>query len=94
MSDEDRGISCPKCGCRDLRASYRKPFNGGYRRVRICRHCGHRVLTFEGITGNANRRPEQPNEGQSTPEEQAQLIQFRSNNRTSSAPPSFHTASG
>ena len=55
MSDE-RGIQCPGCGCKDLRASYRKPWNGGYRRVRICRNCGRRVITFEAVTGNGTPR--------------------------------------
>lgn len=74
------GLACPQCGCSDLRASYRRPFKGGFRRVRVCRNCGHRVMTFESITGNANRRDDGDIEGPTN------LIPFPSqdcsNNRT------------
>lgn len=43
------GLSCPKCGCRDLRAYYTRPKADHILRKRICRHCGHAVITRERI---------------------------------------------
>lgn len=48
------GIVCLKCGCADLRPSYRTLMipdvelpGGGIRRVRFCRHCGAKRVTTE-----------------------------------------------
>ena len=43
------GIRCPKCGCADLRTSYRnEPFVGtlveSYERIKFCRNCGNKVV--------------------------------------------------
>jgi transcriptional regulator NrdR family protein len=43
------GLSCPKCGCRDLRAYYTRAKRDYILRKRICRHCGHEVITRERI---------------------------------------------
>lgn len=44
----DKGILCPKCGCRHSRiAITRETYGNRRRRVRICRHCGTRYCTFE-----------------------------------------------
>jgi len=41
------GIACPNCGCRHWRVSDTDPLSGKIRRYRVCRHCGHRKITFE-----------------------------------------------
>ena len=42
------GLACSKCGCRDLRVYYTRPRRGGVIvRVRVCRHCGKRIVTRE-----------------------------------------------
>jgi transcriptional regulator NrdR family protein len=46
------GLRCPKCHCADLRAWSTRDYGSTRNRVRICRHCGHRVLTKETIVGN------------------------------------------
>ena len=43
------GLSCPRCGCRDLRAYYTRAKQDHILRKRICRHCGHEVITRERI---------------------------------------------
>lgn len=48
---DDSGIRCPGCGCRDLRVYYTRPLSGGrIRRVRICRYCAKRVMTTEKLS--------------------------------------------
>jgi len=47
---EDRqelGINCPKC--RNIRWAVRRtePKDGFIRRIRICIHCGYRIITTE-----------------------------------------------
>jgi transcriptional regulator NrdR family protein len=49
MSDDDRGIRCPSCGCRQLDVSYRKAVAGGYERVKRCAECGQRLQTTETV---------------------------------------------
>lgn len=46
---DDDGMHCPQCNCADLRAYYTRRETKRVRRVRICRHCGTRVQTFETI---------------------------------------------
>lgn len=50
-AEEEKGLRCPKCHCRDLRVSDSRPANNGrIRRVRWCRHCGHGPMTsFEKL---------------------------------------------
>ncbi len=45
------GLSCPKCGCRDLRAYYTRPRKDHILRKRICRYCGKKIVTREKISG-------------------------------------------
>ena len=53
MTNEDaikdkRGIECRQCGCRHFRVVYtRAAWGGKIRRVRECRHCGRRIMTYE-----------------------------------------------
>lgn len=49
---EDKGLRCPTCHCRDLRVYRTVRLRGDrIRRVRICRHCGRRMVTTERRTG-------------------------------------------
>lgn len=51
------GIRCPRCGCGDLRTTNTQRLPGGrVRRYKACRHCGRRLVTFEG-TAAALRDP-------------------------------------
>ncbi len=45
--EAEKGIACPKCGCRDWRVRNTQPITEGIRRYRICRHCGHTRRTVE-----------------------------------------------
>lgn len=54
MPDDDRGISCPSCGCRhcpESKHEVAQTFPLGprksVRRIRVCRHCGRRFSTYE-----------------------------------------------
>lgn len=44
---DQRGVSCPVCGCRDLRVIYTDKQDTGTLRRRACRHCGRRITTKE-----------------------------------------------
>ncbi len=46
-SEPERGIECPKCGCHHFEVLYTRPIIGQIKRVRACRHCGRRMVTFE-----------------------------------------------
>lgn len=48
-AETNQGITCPKCGCKVTRVSYRRSFGRTFRRVRICGSpiCGHRFVTRE-----------------------------------------------
>lgn len=48
-AERKTGLSCPKCGCRDLRAYYTRAKTNYILRKRICRHCNHAILTRERI---------------------------------------------
>jgi len=41
------GLECPECGCRDFRVTKTRQGDGVIVRRRECRHCGHRITTFE-----------------------------------------------
>jgi len=41
------GLKCRRCGCRDLRVLYTRRKRGRVVRLRVCRHCGKRMLTSE-----------------------------------------------
>jgi transcriptional regulator NrdR family protein len=48
-STPPRGIECPRCGCRHFEVTNTEPLRGGrIRRRKRCRHCGHRIVTYEG----------------------------------------------
>ena len=52
--EEPRGVRCPVCNCAHLPVHYtRKRRNNIIMRVRICRHCGKRITTYEkaGLPG-------------------------------------------
>jgi len=46
--DDNKGLRCLKCGCRDLRVTHVRdaPAKGRWRR-RVCRHCGAVRSTYE-----------------------------------------------
>lgn len=47
-TSDDRGISCPKCGCRHFFTTHTEPLRDGrIRRRKACRHCGRRIVTYE-----------------------------------------------
>lgn len=50
---EEKGIACPRCGCRDLRVVTTVPRLKGIVRYRECRHCGKRLRTTEEARGAA-----------------------------------------
>lgn len=42
------GISCPRCGCRELKVTNTEPMgNGRIRRRRACVNCLYKLVTFE-----------------------------------------------
>jgi transcriptional regulator NrdR family protein len=46
--EEQRGLVCPKCGCRHFRVIYtRSAWGGRIVRRRECRHCAKRMTTYE-----------------------------------------------
>ncbi len=45
---DERGIECPRCGCRHFHVLYtRRSIGGRIQRRRECRHCGYRLTTVE-----------------------------------------------
>lgn len=47
--ERDQGLECPRCGCRHLPVLYTRHRTKKIVRVRQCRHCGRRVITYEAI---------------------------------------------
>lgn len=49
------GIACPSCGCCDLRIKpggyVRQLEDGTTKRIKVCRHCGRKVMTTEKVNG-------------------------------------------
>ncbi len=44
----ERGIMCPRCGCRHFKTTHTEPLRDGrIRRRKVCRHCGRKIVTFE-----------------------------------------------
>ena len=44
----ERGIECPKCGCRHFYTTHTEPlWDGRIRRRKVCRHCGRKIVTYE-----------------------------------------------
>jgi transcriptional regulator NrdR family protein len=57
VADEHEiGLECPDCGCRDFRTVRTTRKADHVQRVRQCRHCGRRVVTWERIAGAPRRR--------------------------------------
>jgi transcriptional regulator NrdR family protein len=51
----DRGLTCRRCGCKELRVVYTRRRVGGVQvRRRECRRCFERVTTWERAIGMAN----------------------------------------
>ena len=49
LKQPPRGIVCPKCGCRHFETTNTEPLRDGrIRRRKQCRHCGRKLVTFEG----------------------------------------------
>ncbi|MCX7670277.1 MAG: hypothetical protein N2439_09420 [Anaerolineae bacterium] len=47
-SRNERGIACPRCGCRHFKTTHTEPLRDGrIRRRKVCRHCGRKIVTFE-----------------------------------------------
>lgn len=56
--DDDRGIRCPRCHCRHRPADptqVKKTIalgpSSAIQRVRVCRHCKKRFVTYERVAG-------------------------------------------
>lgn len=47
---DNRGIECPRCGCRHFYVVYTRPRIGKIVRRKECRNCSHRVVTIERLT--------------------------------------------
>jgi DNA-directed RNA polymerase subunit RPC12/RpoP len=43
--EDDRHLVCPRCNCADLRAYRTIQLAARVLRYRVCRHCGHKILT-------------------------------------------------
>jgi len=42
------GLECPRCACRHFYTTHTEPLRDGrIRRRKVCRHCGHRIVTYE-----------------------------------------------
>lgn len=51
-NDPDRGLECPRCGCRHFWTRETRPREGGYiYRRKSCRHCGENITTTERMVG-------------------------------------------
>ena len=48
----ERGIECPSCGCRHLYVVYTRHRATAIVRVRRCRYCQRRVVTYERLAGS------------------------------------------
>jgi hypothetical protein len=46
--EDQRGLECRYCGCKDFRVIYTRDRIGGIRRKRECRNCGKAIWTMEG----------------------------------------------
>ncbi len=56
-STKERGIVCPRCGCRHFKTTHTEPLRDGrIRRRKVCRHCGRKIVTFEAPPALLQRR--------------------------------------
>lgn len=51
MGQSDLGVKCPECNCADMRVYRTIRHQDRIVRVRVCRHCGRRVVTYERLAG-------------------------------------------
>ncbi|MBA2224585.1 NrdR family transcriptional regulator [Thermogemmata fonticola] len=50
----ERGLVCPRCGCRHFKTTHTEPLRDGrIRRRKTCRHCGRKIVTFEATPAPA-----------------------------------------
>lgn len=52
--EDRRGIECPKCGCAHFSVVYVRHRPSGIMRRRECRHCQHRIVTYERRAATSN----------------------------------------
>lgn len=50
-------VPCPRCGEWASRVKDGRPSRSGYRRLRICQHCGERYRTLEQVSGLIKKSP-------------------------------------
>ncbi len=51
------GIRCPRCECCHFYTTHTEPLaDGRIRRRKVCRHCGHKMVTYES-TPSRNPTP-------------------------------------
>lgn len=55
-----KGIECPRCGCRHFYVIYTRPRDGKIVRRKECRHCQRRVTTSESVVGSQEPCPTEP----------------------------------
>jgi len=69
--EEQHGISCPRCGCRDLRYSYHRIVFGKKRQVKFCRHCGRKVTVevVEKVLDDPRQSENRPIRDESQPQD-------------------------
>jgi DNA-directed RNA polymerase subunit RPC12/RpoP len=46
------GVRCPDCNCAHLPTLYTRHQGNTTTRVRVCRHCGRRIVTRERLAGS------------------------------------------
>jgi transcriptional regulator NrdR family protein len=55
-TSSERGIVCPRCGCRHFKTTHTEPLRDGrIRRRKVCRHCGRKIITFEATPASGRR---------------------------------------
>ena len=55
--NRQRGIVCPRCGCRHFYTTNTEPLpDGRVRRRKTCRHCGRKIVTYEATPSQSPKR--------------------------------------
>jgi DNA-directed RNA polymerase subunit RPC12/RpoP len=68
--DKDGGLVCRKCGCRHFYTLRTEPASlGRIRRRKACRHCGHRITTYEQVGGGGGSATETQRRGEEEEDE-------------------------
>lgn len=52
----DIGLRCPICGCAHFYTTHTERIANKIRRRKVCRHCGHKVVTYEVTASELRRR--------------------------------------